>query len=163
MSRILGLGPATFSDHPPDKRPVVLIGPYEHHSNELPWRESAADVVVVPLDERGHIDLAVLKSCLSQYEHRPLRSDVSTITKMLHKHGFFSFWDSAAAAPMSRLMSRALIWMQSSSLPINLSVDQDTRGTMRSKERIEQNEHTGYVPSDAGVSHFRSYQIILYR
>ncbi len=25
-------------------RPVVFVGPYEHHSNELPWRESAADV-----------------------------------------------------------------------------------------------------------------------
>ncbi len=25
---------------PADQRPVVFIGPYEHHSNELPWRES---------------------------------------------------------------------------------------------------------------------------
>jgi selenocysteine lyase/cysteine desulfurase len=24
---------------------VVFLGPYEHHSHELPWRESAADVV----------------------------------------------------------------------------------------------------------------------
>src|SRR5215217_4252381 len=24
---------------PPSERPVVFIGPYEHHSNELPWRE----------------------------------------------------------------------------------------------------------------------------
>ncbi|MFU8806780.1 MAG: aminotransferase class V-fold PLP-dependent enzyme, partial [Bradymonadaceae bacterium] len=32
---------------PPDQRPVVFIGPYEHHSNELPWRESIADVVVI--------------------------------------------------------------------------------------------------------------------
>ena len=28
-------------------RPVVFIGPYEHHSNELPWRESAAEVVTI--------------------------------------------------------------------------------------------------------------------
>ncbi|MHB8891600.1 MAG: aminotransferase class V-fold PLP-dependent enzyme, partial [Candidatus Limnocylindrales bacterium] len=28
---------------PVDQRPVVFIGPYEHHSNELPWRESIAD------------------------------------------------------------------------------------------------------------------------
>ena len=27
------------------ERPVVFVGPYEHHSNELPWRESIADVV----------------------------------------------------------------------------------------------------------------------
>src|SRR6478752_6432726 len=28
---------------PADERPVVFIGPFEHHSNELPWRESIAD------------------------------------------------------------------------------------------------------------------------
>src|SRR5665213_3389476 len=32
------------------QRPVVFIGPFEHHSNELPWRESVADVVVIPQD-----------------------------------------------------------------------------------------------------------------
>jgi len=35
-----------LSSHiPDDERPVVFIGPYEHHSNELPWVESVADVV----------------------------------------------------------------------------------------------------------------------
>ena len=41
----------------PTERPVVFIGPFEHHSNELPWRESIADVVVIPEDADGHIDL----------------------------------------------------------------------------------------------------------
>src|SRR6187549_3952258 len=45
---------------PADRRPVVFIGPYEHHSNELPWRESVADVVPIPGDPDGHIDLALL-------------------------------------------------------------------------------------------------------
>lgn len=31
----------------PRERPVVLIGPYEHHSNELPWRESTAELVTI--------------------------------------------------------------------------------------------------------------------
>ena len=31
----------------PQQRPVVFIGPYEHHSNEIPWRETIADVVVI--------------------------------------------------------------------------------------------------------------------
>ena len=35
----------------------MFIGPFEHHSNELPWRESIADVVVIPEDADGHIDL----------------------------------------------------------------------------------------------------------
>src|SRR5215213_8820983 len=38
-------------------RPVVFIGPYEHHSNELPWRESAADVVTIREDGDGRVDL----------------------------------------------------------------------------------------------------------
>jgi selenocysteine lyase/cysteine desulfurase len=38
---------------PPQRRPVVFSGPYEHHSNELPWRESIADVVVIPEDHDG--------------------------------------------------------------------------------------------------------------
>ena len=36
---------------------MVFIGPYEHHSNELPWRESIADVVTIDEDADGHIDL----------------------------------------------------------------------------------------------------------
>ena len=32
---------------PADQRPVVFIGPFEHHSNEIPWRESIADVVTI--------------------------------------------------------------------------------------------------------------------
>ena len=35
---------------PADQRPVVFIGPYEHHSNELPWRESIAEVVTIDED-----------------------------------------------------------------------------------------------------------------
>src|SRR5215471_19327624 len=55
---ILGLRiPSTLDDQydfgdqiPADQRPVVFIGPFEHHSNELPWRESIADVVSIPAD-----------------------------------------------------------------------------------------------------------------
>ena len=41
---------------------VVFIGPYEHHSNELPWRESRADVVTIREDADGRIDLAHLEA-----------------------------------------------------------------------------------------------------
>ena len=44
--------------HIPEKeRPVVFVGPFEHHSNELPWRESLATVVTIPEDADGHIDV----------------------------------------------------------------------------------------------------------
>jgi len=98
---------------PPDERPVIFIGPYEHHSNELPWRESIADVVTIPEDPDGHVDLDALRAGLVAYADRPLRigafsaasnvtgilTDTRAIARTLHEHGALSFWDFAAAAP----------------------------------------------------------------
>jgi selenocysteine lyase/cysteine desulfurase len=97
----------------PDQRPVVFVGPYEHHSNELPWRESVADVVAIDEDADGHIDLAQLEAGLRRYAARPLRigsfsaasnvtgilTDADRVARLLHAHGALSFWDYAAAAP----------------------------------------------------------------
>lgn len=106
---ILGLrGPGK-----PEPRPVVFVGPYEHHSNELPWRESAADVVRIDTGADGSIDLAQLDAGLRANRERPLRigsfsaasnvtgivSDVDATATLLHRHGALSFWDYAAAAP----------------------------------------------------------------
>lgn len=98
---------------PADRRPVVFIGPYEHHSNELPWRESIADVVTIPEDADGHVDVERLVEQLERYAERPLKigsfsaasnvtgilTDVAAITDVLHEHGALAFWDYAAAAP----------------------------------------------------------------
>jgi selenocysteine lyase/cysteine desulfurase len=98
---------------PAGDRPVVFIGPYEHHSNELPWRESIADVVVIHEDADGRIDAAELEQRLREYRDRPLRigsfsaasnvtgllSDAAAISRLLHEHGALSFWDYAAAGP----------------------------------------------------------------
>ncbi len=59
---------------PDDDRPVVFIGPYEHHSNELPWRESIADVVRIPEDSDGQIDLDLLEQELID-SRRPATQD----------------------------------------------------------------------------------------
>ncbi|MFZ5871009.1 MAG: aminotransferase class V-fold PLP-dependent enzyme [Actinomycetota bacterium] len=97
----------------PDERPVVFIGPFEHHSNELPWRETIADVVRVPEDADGHVDIDVLAAELRRYADRPLKigsfsaasnvtgivTDTHRITRLLHEHGALAFWDFAAAAP----------------------------------------------------------------
>ena len=98
---------------PEQERPVVFIGPYEHHSNELPWRESIADLEVIPLDAKGGIDLAALESALGRHAHRSLligsfsaasnvtgiKSDVAAVTRLLRAHGALAFWDYAAAGP----------------------------------------------------------------
>ncbi|MDQ3981299.1 MAG: aminotransferase class V-fold PLP-dependent enzyme [Actinomycetota bacterium] len=98
---------------PLDERPVVFIGPYEHHSNELAWRESLADLVVIGEDSNGMIDQARLREELERYADRPLVigsfsaasnvtgivSDTDGISSLLHEFGALSFWDFAAAAP----------------------------------------------------------------
>ena len=103
-----------LSQHIPlSERPVVFVGPFEHHSNELPWRESIADVVTIPEDADGHIDLDRLECELVAHADRSLKigsfsaasnvtgivSNTCAIADLLHRHGALSFWDFAAAAP----------------------------------------------------------------
>jgi selenocysteine lyase/cysteine desulfurase len=98
---------------PSDARPVVFIGPYEHHSNELPWRESIADVVIIGEDADGHVSLDDLERELIAHRERPLLigsfsaasnvtgivTDATAVSSLLHRYGALSFWDFAAAAP----------------------------------------------------------------
>ncbi|ACG74646.1 aminotransferase class V [Anaeromyxobacter sp. K] len=98
---------------PPDERPVVLVSPYEHHSNQLPWLESVAEVVEVDLDADGQVDLADLDRKAARYAGRPLRvgafsagsnvtgalTDVRAVARVLHRRGFLACADYAAAGP----------------------------------------------------------------
>lgn len=98
---------------PSQKRPVVFVGPYEHHSNELPWLESVADVVEVDLDAAGRIDLADLERKLARFPDRPLKlgafsaasnvsgvlTDLPAVAKVLHRGGAYAVFDFAAAGP----------------------------------------------------------------
>ena len=98
---------------PVSQRPVVFIGPYEHHSNEVAWRESIADVITIPEDADGHIDLTRLDDELARHADRELKigsfsaasnvtgitTDVAAVATLMHRHDALSFWDYAAAAP----------------------------------------------------------------
>jgi len=101
-------------------RPLVLVGPYEHHSTELPWRESAADVVTIGEDRAGGVDLDDLRDRLAAVRDRPLRlgcfsgasnvtgilSDTARVTALLHRHGALAVWDYTAAAPYVQIRMR---------------------------------------------------------
>ena len=98
---------------PRSERPVVFVGPYEHHSNELPWRESIAELRVIREDADGRLDLDHLREELELHADRALKigsfsaasnvtgilTDVDEVATLLHRHGALSFWDYAAAGP----------------------------------------------------------------
>lgn len=95
-----------------EERWVVFVGPYEHHSNLLSWRNSLVEVVEIPLtDDGGSIDMEVLRVQLQHYEstNRPMLgsfsacsnvtgivSDTRAIASLLHRFGAFACFDFAA-------------------------------------------------------------------
>jgi selenocysteine lyase/cysteine desulfurase len=102
----------------PNERPVVFVGPYEHHSNEVSWRETIAEVVEIPLCEKGLIDLDALHTALTdkKYANRPkigsfsaasnvtgIISDTRSIARLLHAQGAFACFDFAASAPYVKI------------------------------------------------------------
>jgi len=95
-------------------RPVVFIGPYEHHTNELMWREAFAEVVVIGFDQLGQIDITELEQKLSSQEYSQrlkigsfsagsnitgIKAPVFDIARMCHRHKTLVFFDFAAVAP----------------------------------------------------------------
>ncbi|MBT8039101.1 MAG: aminotransferase class V-fold PLP-dependent enzyme [Gammaproteobacteria bacterium] len=111
------LGPAAvadLADHLDEKQPVVFVGPYEHHSNEISWRESLATVVEVDLAEDGSVDLSHLERLLQDpaYQGRQrigsfsaasnvtgMRTPVHEIACLLHRFDAIACFDYAASAP----------------------------------------------------------------
>ncbi len=102
---------------PESQRPVVILGPYEHHSNELPWRESIARIEVVRLNTQGLLDMADLEERLQRHRDAPgllasfsaasnvtgIKTDITQVTDLVHEYGGLCFWDYAAAAPYSAI------------------------------------------------------------
>ncbi|CAD5112532.1 DgyrCDS1743 [Dimorphilus gyrociliatus] len=102
-----------------DRSPVIFVGPYEHHSNLLPWREIGADIIRIKEDSQGAIDLNDLLEQLRKYETITDRLkigcfcaasnitgilvDVDTISSLLHTLGCLAFWDYASAAPYTAI------------------------------------------------------------
>ncbi|OQS00387.1 hypothetical protein THRCLA_05967 [Thraustotheca clavata] len=96
---------------------VVFIGPYEHHSNDLSWRETGAKIVRIRPGNNGGIDLQQLKNSLRRYRRRALligtfsvasnitgiTTDTVPVTKLLKSYGALALWDYAAGAPYMKI------------------------------------------------------------
>ena len=102
------------------QRPVVFVGPHEHHSNLLPWREAGCEVINVPA-KNGMVDCIALESMLSSVEYgyntnrlrmgafsavsnvTGLIADVDRISILLHKYHCLAFFDYASGAPYVKM------------------------------------------------------------
>lgn len=96
-----------------NERPLVMVTHMEHHSNQTSWIETLADVVIIPSDEKGLVDLDGLQKLLKKYENRQTKiaavtsysnvTGVATpyheIAKIMHEHNGLCFVDFACSAP----------------------------------------------------------------
>ncbi len=95
-------------------QPVVFLGPYEHHSNEIMWRHNLCDTVETPLNKQGYLDLEALEKIVSdpKYDGREkigsfsaasnvsgIKTPVYEVAKILHRHNTIACFDFAACAP----------------------------------------------------------------
>ena len=117
FQRILGLkAPERLRGYvqlPEAERPVVFVTHLEHHSNQTSWYETIADVVVIPPDAHGEVDLTAFEALLHEYRHRPIKigafsacsnvtglmTPVHALARLMHEAGGVAFADYAASAP----------------------------------------------------------------
>ncbi|KAG7356486.1 aminotransferase [Nitzschia inconspicua] len=94
-------------------KPLVILGPFEHHSNMLPWRELGTVDIETVAYQNGTIDLKDLERILKRHEKRNSIKigsfaaasnltgtvvDDLAITALLHQYGALSVWDYATGA-----------------------------------------------------------------
>lgn len=91
----------------------VLIGPYEHHSNILPWREIGAEVTEIDEAATGGVDLHHLECELSKSGRGVLvigafsaasnvtgvGTDIAAVTRLVKCAGGKVVWDFAGGGP----------------------------------------------------------------
>lgn len=101
------------------KLPLVIVGPYEHHSNEVSFREALCEIKRVKLDDEGLIDMKHLKKILKKNEGREIigsfciASNVTgiitpykKISKLLRKYKALVCFDAAASSPYMNVPSK---------------------------------------------------------
>jgi selenocysteine lyase/cysteine desulfurase len=94
------------------KKPLVIVGPFEHHSNEISYREALCDIKRVPLCKNGNVDLIYLENILKENKNRQIIGSFSVasnvtgilapyeaISKLLRKYDGIVAFDNAAASP----------------------------------------------------------------
>ncbi len=92
---------------------TVLVGPYEHHSNLLPWRESGAQVIEIPEGALPGPDRAALTQALAEHSLTGrvivamsaaanvtgVCTDVAAVTRLVKTYDALMVWDYAGGGP----------------------------------------------------------------
>lgn len=114
--RILGL--KHFNNNKDiNQKPVVFLTHMEHHSNQTPWYETNADVVILPPDKDLLVSAKTLETELKKYSTRifkigsftacsnvtGVRTPINKLARIMHKHGGVIFVDYAASAPYDEI------------------------------------------------------------
>jgi selenocysteine lyase/cysteine desulfurase len=94
-------------------RPVVFVTHMEHHSNQLSWLETIADVEIIGRNEHGNVDLRHFRFLLEKFRERKnklaavtacsnvtgIQTPYHEIAKLIHAYGGLCFVDFACSAP----------------------------------------------------------------
>lgn len=62
--------------------PLVVVSPYEHHSNEISYRHGLCEVSRVRLDKNGRVDFEYLKSLLEQNRGRKIIASFNLVSNI---------------------------------------------------------------------------------
>ncbi|MFC0809032.1 aminotransferase class V-fold PLP-dependent enzyme [Ensifer sp. P24N7] len=108
LVKLLGVADAVAAG----KTVRIIIGPYEHHSNILPWRESGADIIELAEAPTGGPDQALLEEALRSTSAdlticafsaasnvTGITTDVPAVTEQVKAAGAKMVWDYAGAGP----------------------------------------------------------------
>ena len=96
--------------------PLVIVGPYEHHSNEISYREALCETIRIGLDNKGLVNLEELEQRLQENEGREIigafciASNVTgtitpyvQISALLRRYGALVCFDAAAYSPYANI------------------------------------------------------------
>ncbi|WP_348272881.1 aminotransferase class V-fold PLP-dependent enzyme [Beijerinckia sp. 28-YEA-48] len=145
------------------QRARIIIGPYEHHSNILPWRESGAEVIEIAESLDGGPDMAALDAALQESASCDLVvcsfsaasnvtgivTDVAAVTRRVKAAGAKMVWDYAGAGPY---------------LPIAMSPAQSSPGNQAEIDAIVVSPHKFIGgPGASGVLIVRHDAVVMTR
>ncbi len=121
LQRILGLRVPEkilpFVDLKEYDKPVVFVTHMEHHSNQTSWMESIAEVIVIPPDRNGLVDIQFLEEKIKQFSNRKIKigaftgcsnvtgiqTPINRLAEIMHENNGYCFADYAASGPYIKI------------------------------------------------------------